>query len=214
MIRNRTFDGSRWHQRLDVYVVPKPDFEGVRAEVETNAGTFNAWFPFMDHCVLNDSQWWMMALEVEIYNSSSLRPKLRVHNCNFTCEIIVDPNFLHLTNVQIMGLKLFGRGPSKWTWLLPSHPCKVGDASFQSKPLTLPTCNIPPHHGYPIESSVSGLAILVVMLMIVMVVTLVLFLLIRHRKRQENVAESGEYTRRRVCVCMCVCVCVYLYVCA
>ncbi|KAK8405978.1 hypothetical protein O3P69_006999 [Scylla paramamosain] len=59
-------------------MVPLTGFEGVRAKVTTNMGTFTAWFPIMNHCPIGDSRWWQVLLEVKKHTSSTLTANLSV----------------------------------------------------------------------------------------------------------------------------------------
>ncbi|XP_063852169.1 uncharacterized protein LOC135095332 [Scylla paramamosain] len=131
----------------NLYMVPLTGFEGVRAKVTTNMGTFTAWFPIMNHCPIGDSRWWQVLLEVKKHTSSTLTANLRVHNCFLSCELITDATRTNGRDLKLHNLDLFGRGASKWRTQRPESPCHVEKLANYSQTQILTSCTNPPPIG-------------------------------------------------------------------
>ena len=138
---------ERWEVNKEMYVVPLEGFEGVRAEVTTNLGTFPAWFPIMDHCIIHSSRWWRMMLVVKKVTSSTATVTLRVHNCQLSCELTTDARHTSGSDLKLQKLELFGRGASRWRTQYPRRPCRVKITIEIFYTETLPFCTNPPPIG-------------------------------------------------------------------
>ncbi|MPC43099.1 hypothetical protein E2C01_036736 [Portunus trituberculatus] len=137
----------RWNVIKYMYMVPLIGFEGVRAEVTTNMGTFPAWFPIMDHCTLDNTQWWQVIMEVNKHTSSTLNVTLTVHNCLLSCELTTGAQHTSGSNVKIQNLEVFGRGTSRWKTDYPPYPCQVQEVATHLTKVNPSSCADPPPIG-------------------------------------------------------------------
>ncbi|MPC43097.1 uncharacterized protein LOC123514660 isoform X2 [Portunus trituberculatus] len=138
---------ARWSVNKYLYMVPVIGFEGVRAEVTTNMGTFPAWFPIMDHCTLDNSRWWQVLLVVKKHTNSTLTVTLTVQNCLLSCELTTGAKHTSGRDLKLQNLELFGRGGSRWREQHPRYPCRVESEAKDPILVMTPSCTNPPSIG-------------------------------------------------------------------
>ncbi|XP_045128618.1 uncharacterized protein LOC123514660 isoform X1 [Portunus trituberculatus] len=154
LIHSESITEDRWSVTKNMFMVPLIGFESVRAEVTTNMGTFPAWFPVMDHCTPDNTQWWRVIMEVNKHTNSALFVTLAVYNCLLSCELTTGVKSTSESKVEIQNLKVFGRGTSRWTTNYPPYPCKVQEVANPTT-VTLSSCtDTPPiSSAFPSHSS-------------------------------------------------------------
>ena len=176
-----------------MYVLPLPGFQGIRAEVKTNNGTLQAWFPFPEECRINHTQWW----QVGVWVRNDIRPLtvvLFVHHCHLPCNLNTDARLTSGSNLEIQSLELFGRGTSQWMQQRPDPSCGILrkiTRIIHSPPATK-SCTKPPPSSTNCPACVSQNSTLTLALLgaaeavVVVLIVVVVVKIIRDSRKQQN----------------------------
>lgn len=145
IIHSEEINSAKEYVPKYMYVMPMPGFEGVRVEVTSNNGIFQAWFPFMDDCRIDSwgDKWWQVLVEVRKTNTA-LTVTLALDICQLSCELTTDATHKSGRDLKLQNLKLYGRGASKWKEQRPHPSCKTVNHSTGVPLQNLRSCTNPP----------------------------------------------------------------------